>query len=76
MVNIKYNGIIVCTCANGEYQASPQGEGPGDKAILTYDDGSDESSPFETMQDLQEHISTCTVLLSFSHILNTFVKIL
>ena len=39
---------IVSVSANGEYHDLPQGEGPGDKAILTYD-GSDEISPFVTM---------------------------
>ena len=58
----KYNGIVYAY-AIGEYQDLLQGEGPGDKAILTYDDGSDESSPFVTMQELQEHVSTCTALL-------------
>ena len=45
-------------------QDSPQWEeGPGDEAVLTYDDRSDESSPFATIQEMQEHISTYTVLL-------------
>ena len=62
---------IVCACVNGEYQDPPQGEGPGDEAILTYDDGSDESSPFVTMQELQEHTSTYTVLLGFGYFSHT-----
>ena len=37
-------------------------------AFLTYDDGSDESSPFATMQDLQERISTYIVFIGFFNI--------
>ena len=65
---------IVCVSANSEYQDQPHGEGPGDKAVLTCDDGTDESSPFVTVQELQEHIRIR--FLAISHMLNTFVKIL
>ena len=65
-----YNGIV-CVSANGEYQNLPQGEGPGDKAILTYDHGSDESSPFLTCKNCKSIYQTTMCYLVFDYFSHT-----